>query len=123
MPVSTGRFIARILRVWHSFGFKFALLLVIFLALPVLLFIPLSNADLKRNELLIVNVRDKGRLIAEGIRPVLGAGAIKAPQALSDTLLRFSQGGIGIKILFRPAIERGVSNFFFVASAPSVSRE
>ena len=123
MPVATGRFVSRISRVWRSFGFKFALLLVIFLAVPVLLFIPLSNADLKRNELLILNVRDKGRLIAEGIRPVLGAAAIKAPQALSDSLHRFSQGGLGIKILFRPAIERGPSNFFFVAAAPSVSIE
>ena len=112
------------LQAWHSFGFKFALLLVIFLALPVLLFIPFRNADLERNQLLIASVRDQGRLIAEGVRPLLERGdVIKSPGVLSEMLARFVRGGVNARILFRPANETGARNFFIVSAVPPVSND
>lgn len=122
MPSPTGKF-ARIAQVWHSFGFKFGLLLVIFLALPVLLFIPFRNADQERSQILIGSVRDQGRLIAEGVRPTILRGeAIKNPAALNESLARFASKGINVRILFRPAGEKNGS-FFLVSAAPPVSND
>ena len=112
------------LQAWHSFGFKFALLLVIFLALPVLLFIPFRDADLERNQLLIASVRDQGRLIAEGVRTLLERGdVIKSPVVLSETLARFVRGGVNARILFRPANESEARSFFIVSAVPPVSND
>jgi two-component system sensor histidine kinase ChvG len=117
-----GRF-ARIAQIWHSFGFKFGLLLVIFLALPVLLFIPFRNADQERSQILIGSVRDQGRLIAEGVRPLILRGdAIKNPTALSESLARFAGRGINVRILFRPESEKSGS-FFLVSAAPTVPND
>lgn len=117
-----GKF-ARLAQIWHSFGFKFGLLLVIFLALPVLLFIPFRNADLERSQILIGSVRDQGRLIAEGVRPLILRGdAIKNPAALSESLARFATKGINVRILFRPAGEK-MGSFFLVSAAPPVAND
>lgn len=117
-----GKF-ARIALVWHSFGFKFGLLLVIFLALPVLLFILFRNADVERSQILIGSVRDQGRLIAEGVRPLILRGdAIKNPLVLSESLSRFAGRGINARILFRPAAEK-TGSFFLISAAPPVPND
>jgi two-component system sensor histidine kinase ChvG len=98
-------------------------LLAIFLALPILIFVPFKNADDERNDLLIASVRDQGRLVAEGVRPVIERDGTKAPAILGDTLARFAKDGINARILFRPANETGANSFYIVAAAPTVSND
>lgn len=109
-------------RLWRSFAFKFILLLIIFLTVPIILLVQFVSADSQRNEILLASVRDQGRLIAAGLLPVLaGAEAAKDPAALGSALSRLAGDAVNAKVLFRPKSEDREQRFYFVASAPMVS--
>ncbi|MGH6660528.1 MAG: hypothetical protein ACREB6_03240, partial [Rhodospirillales bacterium] len=55
-----------------TFAAKITVLLLIFLAVPVILYDQFRVANAEKNELLLANVRQQGRLIAEALRPLVG---------------------------------------------------
>src|SRR3546814_134230 len=98
-----------------------SLLLVIFCAVPVILYIQFREADAEKRVLLMESVREQGRMVAESLRPLLEQQEVSSLPLLNDEVARFATKQTGVKVLFRPAGEFGAESFFFVASQPPIS--
>jgi len=105
-----------------TFAAKIAVLLLIFLAVPLILYDQFHIANTEKNELLLANVRQQGRLVAEALRPLFGTFSPKTGAAIAERLAGVGEGSeVSIKVLLRPRGETGVDSFFFVAAWPTVS--
>ena len=100
---------------------KLVLLLVIFCAVPIILYIQFREADAEKRFLLMESVREQGRMVAESLRPLLEKQEISSLPLLNDEVARFATKQTGVKVLFRPAGEFGAESFFFVASQPPIA--
>src|SRR5690606_37556002 len=54
-----------------SLGAKLALMVAVFLAVPVILYQQFQQADREKSQLLLESVREQGRIIAAGLAPIL----------------------------------------------------
>ena len=99
---------------------KFVLLLLVFIAVPIILYAEFRQADSDKRTLLLQSVRAQGRLIAESLRPLLDREGTSTLPALNEAIKPFATPPAGIKVLYRPAGETGLESFFFVASEPPV---
>lgn len=107
-------------RIAASMAAKLALVAIIFVACPIIIYFQFRQADIEKNELLLRGVRDQGRLVARGLEPFLGTFGAGTPAALRTPLERLSEDRLNIKVFFRPANLPGASGtFFYVASAPA----
>ena len=100
---------------------KLMLLLVIFCAVPVILYIQFREADAEKRFLLMESVREQGRMVAESLRPLLEQQEISSLPLLNDEVARFATKQTGVKVLFRPSGEYGAESFYFVASQPTIA--
>lgn len=100
---------------------KLILLLIIFCAVPVILYIQFREADAEKRFLLMESVREQGRMVAESLRPLLEKQEISSLPLLNDEVARFATAQTGVKVLFRPAGEFGADSFYFVASQPTIA--
>lgn len=106
----------------QTFAVKIAVLLLIFLVVPAILYDQFRVANAEKDELLLANVRQEGRLIAESLRPLLGAFKPTTAATIAERLASVGEGSeTSIKVLLRPRGETGVDSFFFVAAWPTVS--
>ncbi len=97
---------------------KLALLLAVFVVVPIILYSEFRQADTEKRTLLLESARVQGRLIAESLRPILEReGASPLPE-LNAALKPLATPDAGVKVLYRPAGEVGLEGFFFVASEP-----
>lgn len=116
MPDERRRFLFR-----PSFAVKMAVLLVIFLAVPAILYTQFRAADAEKNRLLLANVQNQGRLTAAAVRPLLDRFGPDTAKALNERVAALGQqGGLSLKVLFRPAARSGGQGFYFVAAWPAV---
>jgi two-component system sensor histidine kinase ChvG len=99
---------------------KFILLLLVFIAVPIILYAEFRQADADKRTLLLQSVRAQGRLIAESLRPLLKREGTSTLPALNEAIKPFATPPAGVKVLYRPAGETGLEGFFFVASEPPV---
>ncbi len=99
---------------------KLVLLLLVFMTVPVILYSEFRQADSEKRRLLLESVRAQGRLIAEGLRPLLAREDPSPLPELNDAVKPLANDHAGIKVLFRPASQHGLEDFFFVASEPPV---
>ncbi|WP_162912908.1 sensor histidine kinase [Rhodospirillaceae bacterium SYSU D60014] len=99
---------------------KLVLLVIVFVAVPVALYHTFLQAELERRALLIGNVQEQGRLVALGLEPFLMQEEPSPLLTLSNELDRFASSNTRIRVLFRPADQSGVANFFYVAAVPTV---
>jgi len=102
---------------------KLVLLLLVFMTVPVILYSEFRQADSEKRRLLLDSVRAQGLLIAEGLRPLLSREDPSPLPELNDAVKPLAANFAGIKVLFRPASEHGLEDFFFVASEPPVPAE
>ena len=102
---------------------KLILLMLVFMTVPVILYSEFRQADSEKRRLLLESVRAQGRLIAESMRPLLAREDPSPLPDLNDALQPLAYDHAGIKILFRPASQHGLEDFFFVASEPPVPAE
>lgn len=105
----------------HSLAAKLLALLVVFLAVPAILYGVFREADAAKNQLLIRTAQEEGRLIALALRSELTGDVAPNPD-LSDALADFAADGRAVKVLFRPAAVDG-SDFFYIAANPTVAPE
>ncbi len=97
------------------------LLVIVFVAVPAVLYRQFEQSDADRQTVLLDAVRDRGLIVARAVRPLL-EGADRIPVAqLDNELSRFESETVSLRLLFRPS--RGDSGFFYVASAPRVDAE
>jgi two-component system, OmpR family, sensor histidine kinase ChvG len=98
---------------------KTGLLAVIFLLVPVFLYIEFRAAYEQSQELLLRSVRDEGRVISQSLLPLLQTANIESLPQLGPTLVRFAGEVTTIKLLLAPA--GAGDGFYYVASWPTVA--
>ena len=113
-----GRLLGYVLR---SLVARLILLIVVFAAVPVVLYEQFREADEARQRILLGAIREKGALIGRAMAPILGrADGIPYVQ-LGEELSRYTAGSVSVRLLFRPAAAADPLGFFYVAAAPAVA--
>jgi hypothetical protein len=79
-----------------------------------------QKAELQSDDQLRRQLRERGRLISDSLRPELDKAALKDIRQLDAALRRFASGTQGIRLLFAPG---GSESFYHVASWPSDSED
>src|SRR3546814_19158542 len=69
---------------------KLVLLLVIFCAVPIILYIQFRENDAEKRFLLLESVREQGRMVAESLRPLLEQQEISSLPLMNDEVARFA---------------------------------
>lgn len=98
---------------------KLSILAFIFLFVPIILYIQFEAADDERSLLLRSSLEQRGRLIAEALRPALQTFANEPPKALNDLIARLGDEQRTIRLLFEPSGIPEADGFYLVAVSPS----
>jgi len=117
------RFQVRLERTSRAFATRLTLLLVIFIAVPAILYGQFRAADAEKQRLLLQGAHEQGRLVAETLKPHLDRFGPRTAAELSGTLTRIAGDEAKIKVLFRPRGATGESSIYYVASAPPVTSQ
>ncbi len=105
----------------RSLARRVGVMLVIFLIVPVALYLRFQAADGERNALLEEIVERQGKLIAAAITPIVNASGMSEILAVSSALKDMGErAGANVKLLLSPASDPG-GGFFFVAAWPPVN--
>jgi two-component system sensor histidine kinase ChvG len=107
-------------KIASSIAAKLAVILVVFVACPLMIYFEFRNADEEKNALLLRNVQEQGRLIARALEPMLVSAEPDVLPKVNQELERLSQNQIKVRLLFRPQAAEP-DNFFYVASVPPVA--
>lgn len=107
-----------LVRYFRSFAVKLIVALVIFSIVPVLLVQRFDAAEREQGALMLHLAHEQGRLAGEALFPLLNTLTPRGTERIDFTARRLAEGGLSIKVLFRPAI--GSGSFLLVASAPEV---
>jgi len=109
-------------RIVHSLAGRLALLAVVFLAVPVLIFDHFRRADDATHALLLANAQRQGQLIARALEPELTRSHLPPPDLtrMGEVLGRFADDHTRLRLLLRPTPPVGQDGFFYVASSPPV---
>lgn len=106
---------------WRSLASRLALLTIVFLAVPVLIYDQFRRADDSGRALLLQSVRQQGGLIARALEPDLTEADRAALPKLGAVLSRFADDHTRLRLLLRPrTLSEGGDGFFYVAAAPAV---
>lgn len=106
----------------HSIAAKVAVVIVVFFAVPLLLYGQFRNADSDKRVLLLESLENQGQMIGEALRPQLDAYDGEALRGIGETLERLGRvDSVKIKLLLRPADGGDPDGFYYIASAPPVS--
>ncbi|AWK89186.1 sensor histidine kinase [Azospirillum thermophilum] len=108
---------------WRSLASRLALLSIVFLTVPVLLYDQFRRADEATQVLLLQGAQRQGELIARALEPDLATADRSALPGLGKELARFADGRTRLKLLVRPRNMTGGEGFFYVASAPAVPND
>ena len=107
-------------KIASSIAAKLGVILVVFVACPLIIYYEFKNADEEKNALLLRNVQEQGRLIARGLEPLLVSAAAETLPKVRQELERLSENQLKVRLLFRPQAAEP-DNFFYVASVPPVA--
>ncbi len=99
---------------------KILLVLVVFVTVPVILYIEFRGADQEKQQLLLESVREQGRLMAESLRPTLEREEPSPLLGLPGEVKRLAVPSTGVKVLYRPKDQSGADGFYFVAAEPQI---
>ncbi|MFC4351335.1 sensor histidine kinase [Fodinicurvata halophila] len=110
-------------RIPRSLAAKFLLLLLIFIAVPVIIYGQLRLADQERATLLLRSVQEQGWLVGRSLRPFLERFEGQDAMVLHETLSDLGVRGMRVRLLFRPEGEQGYDSFYYVASSQSQAAE
>jgi len=109
------------LRRWRfhrSLAAKAALLVAIFLAVPLIVYDQFRAADRATANLLLQSVREQGRVMAQALQPMVAGSDKPSIPDLGRALERFASDTTRVKVIYQPA---GKTEFYYVASWPAVS--
>ena len=101
---------------------KIAFLAVVFILVPVFLYIEFRAAYETSQELLLRSVRAEGRTISQSLLPLLEQADLAALPEIGRSLARYAGQVTTIKLLLQPVgAAAGTSGFYYVASWPPVA--
>ncbi|MGB0632155.1 MAG: sensor histidine kinase [Alphaproteobacteria bacterium] len=104
--------------VHRSFSARLALLVAIFLALPVIVYSEFRDADAEKIALLQKNTEAEGRLISMALLPILRTFDGSTADRVAEEARRFTQPGTVVRVLLRPRALGEDASLFIVAAAP-----
>lgn len=107
-------------KIASSIAAKLAVILVVSVACPLIIYYEFKNADDEKNALLLRNVQEQGRLISRALEPLLVSTAADALPKVRQELERIAEARLKVRLLFRPQAA-DPDNFFYVASVPPVA--
>src|SRR6202030_1586822 len=100
---------------------KTAFLGVVFVLVPVFLYLEFRSAHEESQALLLRSVRAEGRTISQSLLPLLEAADSALLPELGRDLARYAGEVTTVKLLLQPAgAHNGTSGFYYVASWPPV---
>ncbi len=104
---------------WRSVGGKLLLVLLIFVAVPVIVAQQFQAAEQQRKSILLKALQDQGHLVALSVLPLLENYRPQALPELNRQVARMGSDRMRLKVLFQPT-GAAAGGFFFVAVAPQV---
>lgn len=110
----------RTIRPLRSLAARLGLLVLVFVAVPVLIYDQFRRADETNQALLLESARQRGELVARALRPELARATRASLPKLGGTLERFADERTGLKLLVRPSAISDGDGFFYVGAAPEV---
>lgn len=113
----TGRW-QRVSTLHRSFSVRLALLVVIFIALPIIVYSEFRDADAEKVALLQQNTRAEGQLIATALTPMLRAFNGGNADLIAKEVLRIARRGTVVRVMLRPKALGENAGLFIVAAAP-----
>jgi two-component system sensor histidine kinase ChvG len=97
-------------------------LAVVFILVPVFLYMEFRSAHEESQELLLRAVRAEGRTISQSLLPLLETADAAALPELNRDLARYASDAMTVKLLLQPAEARDrTKGFYYVASWPQVA--
>ncbi|MGO1118590.1 sensor histidine kinase [Rhodovibrionaceae bacterium A322] len=109
---------ARLRRLTDSLVGKLAILAIVMVVVPNIVYWELEEADSQKNQLLLDAVREQGRLISLNLTPLLTREDPSPLLDLPGAVETLATDNTGVKVLFRPKNVYGSGQFFFVAAEP-----
>ena len=107
-----------------SLSAKIAFLAVVFILVPVFLYLEFRRAYEESQELLLSSVRAEGRVISQSLLPLLETADNAELPDLGRHLARFASEVTTIKLLLRPAdTSAGRDAFYYLAFWPAVTQD
>ena len=107
----------------RSFATKLVVLIAVFVAVPIVVYDALREAELRQQALLLQSMQDRGWLLGETLRPLLERFDPRSASQLGPQLSRLSGRSSNTKVLFRPSDATGTDSFYYVASTPTLPTE
>jgi two-component system sensor histidine kinase ChvG len=107
-------------RWYRSIRVQGAALAAVLIALPVLVYSVLAQADRERRTLVLNAVSETGDVVAAALAPLLSQLRPAEIDTLSRSLAPFSAPDRTIRVLLRPAAPAATSGFYLVAAAPPI---
>src|SRR5215831_17723715 len=106
----------------RSLTAKIIFLAVVFVSVPVFLYLEFRAAHEESQELLLRSVRAEGRTISQSLLPLLKDADAAALPEIGRALARYAGQVTTIKLLLQPpAAQAGTNGFYYVASWPPVA--
>lgn len=102
----------------RSFSVRLALLVAIFIAVPIIVYSEFRDADAEKVELLQQNTKAEGQLIAAALTPMLRAFNGGNADLIAAEVLRLTSRGTVVRVLLRPRALGENAGLFIVAAAP-----
>lgn len=103
----------------RSFTARLSVLALIFIFVPIILYGQIKAADEEKNMLLRSSLEQRGRLIAEALRPALQEFESEAPESFHNIVARLGDSQTKLRLLYRPNNTSYTDGFFYVASSPA----
>lgn len=105
----------------RSLSIKLAIICVVLGALPILVYIPLEEADNQKNQLILRSVQQEGRIVANSLFPDLEQFSPEIAENLQFRLAELTPEDTMVAVFFRPADTASGDAFLFVARHPRIN--
>jgi two-component system sensor histidine kinase ChvG len=115
------RLLRRGRRLAASLTLKMAALLVMFAALPVVLYGQFAAVDRREQSLVAAAVEGQTRMVAQALAPLLKRTDRFPDASLDEALNRHRMEGTVLRLLLRPSGIGAAGGFHYIASSPEVS--
>lgn len=106
--------------IFRSLSIKLAIICIVLAALPVLVYVPLEEADNQKNQLILRSVQQEGRIVANALFPDLEQFSPEIAENLQFRLAELSPEDTMVAVFFRPADTSTGDAFLFVARHPRI---
>lgn len=111
------------MRPLKSVAGKLILLTIIFIGVPILVYMQFQAADKEKTELLIHAVKEQGSALAMSLKPALRALTPKTFTEITKQLSELKRTNVNIKLLLWPHPLTGSPNFFYIGAVPQLTKE